>query len=194
TLFGPHGVPGLGILIAVISSGLVCFILARFLTSPIVRLRSATQRLAAGDLTARAGVPSSRSRDEMAELVRDFDRMAERLEKLVNAQSRLLKDISHELRSPLARLSVALELARQRTGPEAQSILDRISLESSRMNELIGSLTTIARLESGASTVRKQAVDLEELVQEVARDAAFEAQARNTQVECEILDELPVAG
>jgi two-component system sensor histidine kinase CpxA len=62
------------------------------------------------------------------------------------------------------------------------------------MNELIGSLTTIARLEGGVRSIRKQPVQLEDLVQEIARDAAFEAQARNTQVECEILDELPVAG
>ncbi|HZR55908.1 MAG TPA: ATP-binding protein [Terriglobales bacterium] len=194
TLFGPHGVPGLGILIAVISSGLVCFILARFLTSPIVRLRSATQRLAAGDLTARAGVPSSRSRDEMAELVRDFDRMAERLEKLVNAQSRLLKDISHELRSPLARLNVALELARQRTGPEAENALERIERESTRLNELIGRLLTISRLESGSDSLRKAPVALEELVQEIVKDAAFEAQTRHCNVECVIADACIVIG
>jgi two-component system sensor histidine kinase CpxA len=194
TLFGPHGVPGLGILIAVISSGLVCFILARFLTSPIVRLRGATQRLAAGDLTARAGVPSSRSRDEMAELVRDFDRMAERLESLVNAQSRLLKDISHELRSPLARLNVALELARQRTGPEAESALERIERESTRLNELIGRLLTIARLESGSNSLRKSTIHLEELVREIAKDATFEAQARHCSVDCVIADDCTVIG
>src|SRR5713101_3083522 len=193
-MFGPNGVPGLGILIAVLTSGLVCYFLAQFLTSPILRLRKATQMLAAGDLSARAGGRSSHGGDEMSQLVRDFDLMAEQIEKLVNAQSRLLKDISHELRSPLARLSVALELARQRTGPEAESVLDRINLESSRMNELIGSLTTIARLESGAGSLRKGPVELEELVQEIARDAAFEAQSRNCQVECEILDELPVTG
>lgn len=193
-LFGPTGVPGLGISIAVLTSGLVCYLLAQFLTSPIVRLRRATQRLAAGDLSARAGNGQSRSKDEVSQLVNDFDLMAEQIEKLIDAQSRLLKDISHELRSPLARLTVALELARQRTGPEAESVLDRISLESSRMNELIGSLTTIARLESGSGSVRKVVVPLEEVVQEVARDAAFEAQARKCQVECEILDELPVIG
>jgi two-component system sensor histidine kinase CpxA len=120
--------------------------------------------------------------------------MAEQIENLVNAQSRLLKDISHELRSPLARLTVALELARQRTGPEAQTILDRISLESSRMNELIGSLMTISRLESGAGNLKKVPVELEQIIDEVARDAAFEAQARNCQVEAEIVDELPVLG
>ena len=192
--FGPNGIPFLGILIAVLTSGLVCYFLAQFLTSPVLRLRKAAQKLASGDLSARVGGRYSPNGDEISQLVHDFDLMAEKIEKLVNAQSRLLKDLSHELRSPLARLTVALELARQRTGPESQSILDRISLESSRMNELIASLTTIARLESGPASIRKQPVPLEELVQEVARDAAFEAQARNTQVECEILDELPVTG
>jgi two-component system, OmpR family, sensor histidine kinase CpxA len=192
-MFGPNGVPGLGIFIAVVSSGLVCYLLAQFLTSPIVRLRKATQKLAAGDLSARAG-GSMRGGDEISQLVRDFDLMAEKIEKLVNAQSRLLKDISHELRSPLARLSVALELARQRSGPDAAGVLDRISLESERMNELIGNLTTIARIESGTGSLRKVPVQLDELVNEVARDAAFEAQSRNCQVECEVLDELPVSG
>lgn len=193
-LFGPSGIPGLGILIAILSSGLVCYFLAHYLTSPILRLRKAAQKLARGELSARAGAHESLGRDEMSQLVRDFDTMAEQIEKLVNAQSRLLKDISHELRSPLARLTVALELARQRTGPDAESVLDRISLESSRMNELIGSLTTIARLESGTGTLRKVPVQLEDILEEVSRDAAFEAQARNCQVETEILDELPVLG
>jgi len=193
-LFGPNGVPGLGILIAVISSGLVCYFLAQFLTSPIGRLRKAAQSLAAGDLSARVGGSSSAAGDEISQLVRDFDLMAAQIEKLVNAQSRLLKDISHELRSPLARLSVALELARQRSGPDAAGVLDRISLESERMNELIGNLTTIARLESGTGGLRRIPVQLEELVDEVARDAAFEAQARSCNVECEVLDVLPVSG
>lgn len=193
-MFGPHGVPVLGILIALLTSGLVCYLLAQFLTSPILRLRKATQKLAAGDLSARAGGNAKRGGDEMSELVRDFDLMAEQIEKLVNAQSRLLKDISHELRSPLARLTVALELARQRTGPDAASALDRISLESARMNELIASLMTVARLDSGSGTVRKVPVELEALIEEVARDAAFEAKSRNCQVEAEILDELPVVG
>jgi two-component system sensor histidine kinase CpxA len=193
-MFGPNGIPLLGILIGILTSGVVCYFLARYLSSPIIRLRQATQKLASGDLSARVGGRVSSSADEISQLVRDFDKMAEQIENLVNAQSRLLKDISHELRSPLARLSVALELARQRTGPEAQSVLDRISLESSRMNELIGSLMTISRLETGAGTTRKVRVEVEEIVDEVARDAAFEAQGRNCQVEVEILDELPVLG
>jgi len=182
--FGPHGIPGLGLIIAILSSGLVCFFLSRYLTSPIVRLREATQKLAGGDLTARAGaVPKSR-RDELSQLVRDFDTMAERLENLVNAQSRLLKDISHELRSPLARLNVALALARQRTGSEAQSSLARIELEAERLNELIGRLLTVARMEGGEDAIRMSIVNLEDLIREVARDADFEAQGRNCHVKC----------
>jgi two-component system sensor histidine kinase CpxA len=193
-LFGPHGVPGLGILIAVISSGLVCYILALYLTSPIVRLRAATQQLASGDLTARAGMPGSRRHDEMAELMRDFDRMAERLENLVNAQSRLLTDISHELRSPLARLNVALELARQRSGTEASSALDRIDRETNRLNQLIQRLLTIARLEAGDESIEKIPVHLEQIIGEIAKDAAFEAQSRGCQVEATIVDDCVVVG
>ena len=194
TLFGPHGVPGLGILIAVISSGLVCYILARYLTSPIVQLRAATQKLASGDLTARAGLPGSRRHDEMAELMRDFDRMAERLENLVTAQSRLLTDISHELRSPLARLNVALELARQRSGPDANSALERIDREANRLNELIQRLLTIARLEAGDESIEKLPVHLEQIVRDIAKDAAFEAQSRHCQVEAAVVDDCVVIG
>jgi two-component system sensor histidine kinase CpxA len=193
-LFGPHGVPALGLLIAIVSSGLVCYILARYLTSPIARLRAATQKLAAGDLTARAGMPASRRHDEMAELMRDFDRMAERLENLVTAQSRLLTDISHELRSPLARLNVALELARQRSGPEASSALDRIDRETNRLNELIQRLLTIARLEAGSESMEMLPVHLDQIIHEIARDAAFEAQARRCQVEATIVDDCVVIG
>jgi len=115
-------------------------------------------------------------------LVRDFDSMAGRLQAMVKAQSRLWSDISHELRSPLARLSVALELARQRSGPNATGALERITLESERLNELIGRLLTIARLDSGEDKVEKSPVPLEELVSEVAKDAEFEAQSRQCHV------------
>ena len=183
---GPRGLPIPGLIILVISSGLVCYILAWVLTMPIVRLRSATQQLAAGDLTARAGGPSSGRRDEVAGLMRDFDAMAARLENLVKAQSRLLNDISHELRSPLARLNVALGLARQRSGPEAATMLERIELEASRLNELIGRLLTLARLEDGEQRVPSTPVALDEVVLAVTEDAEFEAQARGCHVRSHI--------
>jgi two-component system, OmpR family, sensor histidine kinase CpxA len=192
-LFGPHGIPGLGIIISILCSGLVCYLLARYLTSPVVRLRAATQRLAAGDLSARAGV-TSRRHDEMAELVRDFDAMAVRLEALVKAQGRLLNDISHELRSPLARLNVALGLVRQRSGEDAQGAIDRIDLEANRLNELIGRLLTIARLEAGNDGLRADSVNLAELVEEVANDANFEAQTRNCHVTVDAAEDCIIKG
>jgi two-component system sensor histidine kinase CpxA len=190
-MFGPHGLP---IFFGILSSGLVCYLLARYLTAPIVRLRAATQKLAEGDLAARAGVPESRRHDEMAELMRDFDRMAERLEKLVNAQRRLLTDISHELRSPLARLNVALELARRRSGSEAGSALDRIDRETNRLNQLIQKLLTIARLDGGDEYIQKLPLHLEHLISEIARDAAFEAQGRRCEVEVDVIDDCVVTG
>ncbi|MGB7600168.1 MAG: ATP-binding protein [Candidatus Sulfotelmatobacter sp.] len=184
--FGPWGIPMPGLIIAVISSGLVCYFLSWYMTKPVARLRAATQRLAAGDLTARAGYPNSKGGDEIAGLMRDFDTMAARLETLVKAQSRLLNDISHELRSPLARLNVALGLARQRSGPESVSMLERIELEASRLNELIGRLLTLARLEDGEQRVPSTPVLLNEVVLNVAEDAEFEAQARHCHVRSDI--------
>jgi len=192
--FGVHGIPGLGILIGIISSGLVCYLLARYLTSPIARLRAATQQLASGDLSARAGMPGSRRRDETAELVRDFDRMAERIQTLVTAQQRLLTDISHELRSPLARLSVALELARQRSGSDAATALDRIDRETTRLNEMIQRLLTLVRLEGGDDSLEKSPVHLRQVIQEIAKDAAFEAQSRRCHVEVEASADCVVTG
>jgi two-component system sensor histidine kinase CpxA len=184
--FGPWGIPMPGLIMMVISSGLVCYFLAWYMTKPVTRLRAATQRLAAGDLTARAGNPNSKRRDEIAGLIRDFDAMAARLETLVKAQSRLLNDISHELRSPLARLNVALGLARQRSGPESATMLERIELEAGRLNELIGRLLTLARLEDGEQRVAAAPVLLDEVVLNVAEDAEFEAQARHCHVRSDI--------
>ena len=190
---GPRGLHGLGILIAVLTSGLVCYLLAKYLTAPVVRLRAATQKLATGDLTARAGVKGG-GHDEIAELVRDFDGMAGRMETLVNEQNRLLNDISHELRSPLARLNVALGLARQRTGPEAASALDRMELESGRLEEMIDRLLTLSRLEAGQELLDRSSLQLGELIQEIAKDADFEAQNRNCHVVAIIQQDCEVEG
>lgn len=179
---GPRGMPIPALVILVISSGIACYFLSWYLTKPIVRLRAATRQLAAGDLSARSGAPMTSRRDEVAGLMRDFDAMAERLETLVNAQSRLLNDISHELRSPLARLNVALGLARQRANVESADMLERIELEASRLNELIGRILTLARLEDGEQRVPETPVPLDEIVSNVAEDAEFEAQERHCHV------------
>ena len=184
--FGPRGLPVPFLIIAIISSGLVCYLLAWYMTKPIVRLRTATRQLAAGDLSARTGAPATARSDEVAGLMRDFDAMAERIETLLKAQSRLLNDISHELRSPLARLNVALGLARQRAGVESADMLDRIELEASRLNELIGRILTLARLEDGEQTAPQTPVALDEIVLSVTEDAEFEAQARHCHVRTSI--------
>jgi len=186
--FGPRGMPVRWLIIAVICSGLVCYLLSWYMTKPVVRLRAAARQLAAGDLAARSGAPAKGRRDEVAGLMRDFDAMAERLETLMKAQSRLLNDVSHELRSPLARLNVALGLARQRSAAESAVMLDRIELEASRLNEMIGRILTLARLEDGEQRVPQTPVPLDELVASVAEDAEFEAQARRCHVHAAVPD------
>ena len=179
---GPSRATVLLQLLAVLATaGLVCYWLARYLTAPVVRLRAATRRLADGDLSARVG-GTGRRRDELAELGRDFDLMAGRIESLIQAQHRLLGDISHELRSPLARLSVALGVARRRAGEPAAGAHDRIQRESERLNEMIGQLLTLTQLESGVDEVPPEPVGLTDLLGEVIVDADFEARGRERAV------------
>ncbi len=168
-----------------LTAGLVCYGLARYLAAPVETLRAGVRRLASGDLSARVSESVGARRDEIADLSHDFDRMAERIESLVMSQRRLLGDISHELRSPLARLSVALGLARRRAGDEAPGVasaLDRIEREAERLNELIGQLLTLTRLETDEDELHKTPIDLQKLVRQVVADADFEAHARNRRV------------
>ncbi len=167
----------IGTLVGLCATGLICFFLARYVTKPIARLRTAAAQLAAGDLTARAGSARISRRDEIGSLVHDFDRMADRIENLITTQRRLLSDISHELRSPLARLNVAVGLARRQADPETQTALERIEIEADRLNDMLQNLLTLSRLESGEPVEMRAQVDLAPLVADVAADADFEAQA-----------------
>ena len=155
--------------------GLVSLALARYLARPVRVLRDATRRLGVGDLAARVGSPVVRRNDEIGALARDFDAMAEQLEKLVSSQQRLLQDVSHELRSPLARLRVALELARSKGGEVVAEPLDRIELETTRLDDLIEQLLLLERLQAGDHDHRRESIDLGGLVREVVDDASFEA-------------------
>jgi two-component system, OmpR family, sensor histidine kinase CpxA len=179
---------------AVVVAGLGCYALAYYLVLPVMRLREASRRLAAGDLTARAGARLQSRRDEFGDLGRDFDDMAERLEAFLVTERRLLRDISHELRSPLARLGVALGLARQASGPDAAFALDRIEIESERLNELIGRLLTLARLQGGEKPFRRSDVDLETLVRGVVADAAFEVREKDRAIRIQEAHEVTVSG
>ena len=184
----------LRLLVVLLTGGLLCYGLARYLTTPIRQLRETTHEFAGGNLAARVSPKLVKRRDEIAQLGRDFNLMAERLQLMVAAQHRLLGDISHELRSPLARMSVALELARKRAGSEAKSALDRIEHEAENLNEMIGHLLRLTRLESGTDGLKKTDVDLARLVREVADDADFEARSRQRSVHVVTCDECSTTG
>jgi len=177
-----HGFLGWRLLILLAITAVVCYFLARSLTSPIGRLRRATRKFADGNLSTRIG-NQIKGNNELAGLAHDFDEMAGKIETLVGAQKNLLRDISHELRSPLARLGIALELARQQESSTAQNkALARIELEAERMNIMIGQLLNLTRLESGVNVVPVQKFDLQELLANLVEDANYEAKIRQCQV------------
>ena len=159
-----------------------CYVISSLLTRPLHRLGESAAGIAEGHLETRVDPALKNRRDEIGALAADFDRMAERIETLVTGQRRLLGDVSHELRSPLARLRVALGLVKQGPAEEAAENLDRISVEVRRLDTLIGQLLTLTRIDSGAQQGSRAKFDLTNLVQEVASDADFEARARNRRV------------
>jgi signal transduction histidine kinase len=182
------------VLAVLTAAGALCWLLARYIVAPVVKLREVTRQVTEGDLSARVGPRLGGRRDELAAMGHDFDEMAARIETLVGAQTRLLRDISHELRSPLARLTVALDLARKRAGSAAAGDLDRIEREAMRLNEMIGQLLALSRWESDGNGLRGETFDLASLVREVAADADFEAQGRNCSVVVEECDPCATRG
>jgi two-component system sensor histidine kinase CpxA len=173
--------PALRLSIVALVAALSCFVLARHITRPLVGLRWAAAKMADGDLDARAGSPVADRHDEIGALGRDFNVMAGRISALVATERRLFANVSHELRSPLARLRTAVGLLRQRgeTGAE----LDRIEREVNRLDAVVGQALTLARLESGGGHDVRARFDLTTLVQQVAADGDFEARAAGKRVE-----------
>jgi two-component system sensor histidine kinase CpxA len=184
----------LSLLVVFLIAGILCFFLARYLTTPISRLRSTTRELTEGKLSARIGSSMGRRNDEIGYLARDFDLMAEQIEKLLKSQTRLIRDISHELRSPLARLNVALELARLTPEEGKKPALDRIEQESRCLNNLIEQLLTLSRMESGAMDSKQNSFDLGEMIRSIAEDAEFESGSKNINVDVSLKDEITFTG
>lgn len=183
--FGPFGIPETRwavFLLALAVTGVASWLLTRSITAPVAALGAATRSLAAGDLDARVSGTVGDRRDELGVLARDFDTMAGRLRELLQGKERLLRDISHELRSPLARMRVALGLARQ-PGADQLRQFDRLEAETERLDALIGHVLRLSRLDARATRLRRDPVDLAEVVDGIARDAAFEAQARGVRVD-----------
>jgi two-component system sensor histidine kinase CpxA len=176
-------------LVLLVVSGGACFWLARYVTRPVRALRAAGQRIAGGDLAARVGPDIGARRDELGALAREFDRMAGQVQALVGSQQQLLRDVSHELRSPLARLQVAVGLSRQRQGDAPAADLDRIEREAERLDALIGQILAFSRLQAQSAPARVP-LDLAVLLTEVVADANYEAGAIGKRVELEVV---PVA-
>lgn len=147
--------------------------LARYLSSPITRLQNTSRALAAGALETRVGEPFTRRKDEVGTLARDFDTMAERIQELVTAKETLLRDVSHEFRSPLARIRMALALAERKASESSQSDLQRIEHETERLDELVGEVMALARLRS-RPVAKTERIALDELVSEIIDNARFE--------------------
>lgn len=187
---------GLGVQLGIsaVVGGAICYLLAWRMTAPLRRLRQTVQQFADGDLAARTGAAGQCNGDEIADLSRDFDRMAERIESLLVSQRLLVRDISHELRSPLARLQVALGIARRKTSHEAEPALDRIEQEGERLNSLIGELLTLSVLENASSPGSLELFSLSLLLEEIASDARFEAEQSARLVEVSIESQLMMRG
>ena len=166
---------------AFVISPLVCFVLSRSLTHPLRRVVAATRRLARGDLSARVEVGARGRDDEVGELGRQFDRMAGRLEQLITTRTELFRNVSHELRSPLARIRIAIELARRKPD-QLDDQLKRIEQETDHLELLTRHALSLAHLEESPPETDLQEIDLVEIVEGVAQDASWEAGAKGKSV------------
>ncbi|MGA9025219.1 MAG: ATP-binding protein [Steroidobacteraceae bacterium] len=194
SIFGALSLPGITLAIlaiALVVSALTCWWLAQHLSAPIRRIQAGARALASENLDVRVSAGLDARKDEVAVLARDFDAMADQLRSTRTARTQLLRDISHELRSPLARMRVALGLARQPQGPARQ--LERLELEVERLDALIGRVLRLARLHD-SDTFTREPLDIDEVVEAVVRDANFEGAAKNCRVELTAVGRAVVQG
>ncbi len=170
------------LLIALLVSGVVCGWLARYVTKPITRLQAVARSVAAGNLDARVSDQFASRHDELGVLARDFDRMGEYLRSLIASKETLLSDMSHELRSPLARLRVALGLAR-RENADLPKQFGRIELETERLDALIGQILHLSQLTSSEPKLHRERIELTGLLNDIVEDARLEAGAVGKRVQ-----------
>jgi signal transduction histidine kinase len=165
-----------------IISALMCLVIAHYLSKPIERLRKATNEMARGNLDIRVGATIGNRRDEIADLVRDFDSMAGELRNQIVSERNLLSGVSHELRSPIARMRLALALARGSDSREREEMLDRIEQDTIQLDSMLERILTVARLESGQYKPRFESLSLNDVLDEVIDDARFEAAATDATI------------
>jgi signal transduction histidine kinase len=162
---------------------LLCYLLARHLTSPLRQMQKTIERFGQGDFSARV---NSKRGDELGQLGRTIDQMAERIDLLLKSQKRLLQDISHELRSPLARLGVAVELARG--GGDPATALNRVEREADRLNTLVGELIQVTRAEGDPDGLATEPVQLDDLVRVILDDVHIEADRKRVTISSVIVE------
>jgi len=182
------------IAVSLLVIGVVSWLIARSMGKPVEQLQRVVRRVAAGDLSARIGAPLAQSQDELGQLARDFDHMANRIESLMERNRWLLRDISHELRSPLARLQLALELGRDEAQPSVQPYFDRASREILRLDELIAEMLALARAEEGAAGMTLEPVDLAELARDRLAEAKMELDNRGLRSSLQAPETLVIEG
>ncbi|MCL6271615.1 ATP-binding protein [Sansalvadorimonas sp. 2012CJ34-2] len=166
--------PGL-LLLALLSSGFLCFLLVAWLVTPLRRLQSGVKQITDGDLDARLPEKLTQRRDEVGVLCRDFNVMAKRLQALDKSKQRLLRDVSHELRSPLTRLQLALALARSKAGSVASSEHERMERDIDRLNGMIGQILAWSRMSTAANGSAPEVFSFDEVIRELVDNADFEA-------------------
>ncbi len=181
--------PAMPLIVGIFVSLIFAAMLAWYFSKPIKQLRLAFESAASGNLEARVGTVMQGRRDELADLGSAFDMMVSRVSQLMQSQTHLMHQVSHELRSPLARLQIAIGLIKQQSAQSKLEVnekistsLNRIETESVRMDHLVGELLTLSRLESGVTALEKERVDLNELLQELVEDANFEGIANQVKV------------
>lgn len=187
SIFGALSLPEISLTIlciALVVSALTSWWLAQHLSAPIRRIQEGARALASENLEVRVSAGLEGRKDELAVLARDFDAMADQLRANRGAITQLLRDISHELRSPLARMRVALGLARQPPADLTRQ-LDRLDREIERLDALISQVLKLARLHGTEAPYLRETVDLDEVIEEVVRDANFEAAVKNCKVRIE---------
>lgn len=170
---GPQGT-ALRLVAAAVISALISYFLARSLVTPLEELRRASRKIAAGDLATRVSKSMPGRQDEIGQLAMDFDVMTSRLQAMQQANQRLMQDVSHELRSPLARLSVALEIARKKGAGNIQSEIDRIALECERLESLVNDVLGLLRESSASVSKTNEDIDLPALLDDLVEVVNYE--------------------
>ena len=178
----PFFFPMMPMLVATVASLFFAMLLAWYFSQPIRLLKSAFARASSGNLNDRLAPQMGKRNDELADLGRDFDGMTDKLRALMDSQRRLLHDVSHELRSPIARLQASIGLARLQPEKTAAT-LERIEREGVRMDKLVGELLTLSRLEAGVTGAMEDHIRMEDLLTEIIDDARFEAEAVDRHIE-----------